>query len=416
LIYRVLRNASFCFPEIVFKFNGKKVAGKALKGFMDQIHPINEFNENGKVRLGVFCSEGGFQHLSFVNGLETVRGGTHLDYVTDWICIHLKEFLLKKHKIEVKPADIKNNLFVMLNFRLPAPDFDGQTKERLINPAKEWNDRFKGIFTEKFIRQLTKNPEIMQPIIDLFQAKADAKEKSDLRKAGGAKTKTIRVEKYLPATKRRKYLVLTEGDSAKGGISGALGRDFFSYFPLRGKPLNAYEATVKKILENKEINSVVKISGMRLDKDDQKEFRYENILIATDQDADGIHIRALLLSFYSRFSPSLLKQGRIQILQTPLVVAKKNKKIKSYYFTLGEYQKAEAAGKLKGCQITYYKGLGTWDAKDLKGIIAKEGIEKFIVPLEWTKESEQSIIDWVGSKTEARKVFLRDKSFSLEAI
>ena len=422
LIYRELRNAAFCFPEITFKFNGKKIEGKRLKNFMDQLHEINEFNENEKVRIGVFCSEDGFQHLSFVNGLETVRGGTHLDYATDWICIHLREFLMKKHKLDVKPADIKSKLFVILNFRLGAPDFDGQTKERLISPAKEWNGRWNGgpkteIFSKKFIASLTKNEEIIGPIVDLFKAKQDAAERAELRKVGAnKKAKAVRVEKYLPATKRRKFLVLTEGDSAKGGLAGALGRDIYSYYPLRGKPLNALEASVKKISENKEIQNVVKITGMRLDKDDQRDFRYENILIGTDQDADGIHIRSLLLSFYSRFGASLLKAGRIQILQTPLVVAKKGNKIKSYYFTLREYQQAEAAGKVKGCEIKYYKGLGTWKAKDLKEIIAKEGIDKFIIPLVWTDDSAQAIEDWVGAETAARKRFLRGKTFSLEAL
>lgn len=417
LIFRVLQNAAFCFPEIAFKFNGKKIQGKNLKSFMGQIHEINEYSENEKVRLGVFCSDDGFEHLSFVNGLETSRGGTHLEYATDWLVHHIREFLIKKHKIEVKPADIKSKLFVMLNFRVPAPDFDGQTKERFMNPAREWNERWEKIFSTKFINALCKNPEIVTPIVDLFQAKKDAAERAELRKMGSTKkNKPVRVAKYLPATKRRKYLCLTEGDSAKGGISGALGRDDFSYFPLRGKPLNALEATVKKITANKEIDSVVKITNMRLDKDDQRDFRYENVLICADQDADGIHIRALLLSFYSRFASSLLKQGRIQILQTPLVVAKKGKKIHSYYFSLRDYQQAEAKGKVKGCQITYYKGLGTWEAKDLKAIIAKEGIEKFIIPLKWTPEADQSITDWVGTETDARKVFLKDKRFSLEAL
>jgi len=412
LIYRVLRNAAFCFPEITFKFNNKRISGANLRQFMTSIHPINEFTENEKVRLGVFCSDDGFQHLSFVNGLETVRAGTHVDYVTNTIVNKLREFIKKKYKLEVKPADIRNKLFILLSVRIPAPDFDGQTKERLITPNSAFSDRMISIFTDKFFKQLIKNEEIIEPIVESYRLKKQVEENINLRKLSQQKQTKVRVEKYLPATKKRKFLVLTEGDSAKGGISAALGRDEFGYFPLKGKPLNAYEAKPSLITKNVEFQNIVKITGMRLDKDIQTTLRYENILFATDADADGTHIKALLLAYFGRFAKSLIKSKKIHFLKTPLIAVKKKGVITDYFFDFESYNKA----KIKSGQITYYKGLGTWDPKDLKEIIRKDGLDNFIVTFDWDEESKRALDIWVGGDSDLRKTELRGTSFLLDAV
>ena len=412
LIYRVLRNSAFCFPEITFKFNGKKIGGANLRQFMNTIHPINEFTENEKVRLGVFCSEDGFQHLSFVNGLDTARAGTHVDYITNTIVNKLREYIKKKYKLEVKPADIRNKLFILLSLRIPAPDFDGQTKERLITPNNSYIDRIVSIFSDKFFKQLIKNDEIIDPIVESYRLKKQVEENIKLKNLSKKSTTKIRVEKYLPATKRRKWLVLTEGDSAKGGISSALGRNEFGYFPLKGKPLNSYEAKTSLITKNVEFQNIVKISGMRLDKDIQQNLRYENILFATDADADGTHIKALLLAYFGRFGQSLIKAKKIHFLRTPLIAVKKKGVITDYFFDLESFKKS----KIKSGNITYYKGLGTWNPKDLKNIIANDGLDNFIVTFEWDSDSEQSLKTWVGSDADLRKTELRGTSFLLDSI
>jgi len=412
LLYRVLRNAAFCFPEINFKFNGKKINGGNLRQFMTAIHPVNEFTENEKVRLGVFCSDDGFQHLSFVNGLDTARAGTHVDYVTNTIVSKLREYIKKKYKLEVKPADIRNNLFILLSLRIPAPDFDGQTKERLITPNSSYNDRVIDIFSDKFFKQLIKNDEIIDPIVESYRLKKKVEENLKLKNLSNQKQTKVRVEKYLPATKRRKWLVLTEGDSAKGGISGALGREEFSYFPLKGKPLNAFEARTAEITKNKEFQNIVKITGMRLDKDIQTQLRYENILFAADQDADGIHIRALLLAYFGRFGVSLIKAGKVHFLRTPLIAIKKGGKIVDYFFDLKSYKES----KIKGGQVTYFKGLGTWDPKDLKKLIQRDGLDNFIMTFQWDDDSYESLNAWIGGNADLRKPHLRGKSFNLETV
>lgn len=416
LIYRSLRNAAFCFPEITFKFNGKRLPGARLKEFMSGIHEINEYNENDKVRLGIFCSDDGFQHLSFVNGLETVRGGTHVDYVADTLVHHMREHIKKKFKLEVKPADIKNKLFIMLSLRLGAPDFDGQTKERLITPVSQWNERFAGIFSEKFIRQIISNSEIIDPIVEAYRLKKQVEENLELKKLSGKKQAKVRVEKYLPATKERKYLVLTEGDAAKGGLVASLGRDQFSYFPLRGKPLNALEAKASEIKNNTENTHIVSILGLRMDQDIQDDLRYENILFATDADADGTHIKALLLSFFGRFTPSLIKAGRVKLLRTPIVTARKNGKMMRYFFDIKTYNAAKKAGELNGMQLTYYKGLGTFKPEVLAAIFAESPIESFMDTLVWDDNANEALKEWVGPDSEPRKKYLRGKTFQLDAV
>lgn len=415
IVFQKVKNSAFCFPEITFRYNGKQVRASNLGSFMKYLSEDSCYNETEKVRLGIFSSLDGFQQISFVNGLETVRGGTHVDYVVDYIVQYLREYIKKKHKFDLRPADIKNKLFIVLNVRLCAPDFDTQTKERLITQPSAWNGRIKEVFTDAFVRSIVNNKAIIEPIIEAHKFKKQLEENLELKKINqNKKREKIRVEKYLPATKNHKWLVLTEGDSAKGGISGALGREDFSYFPLRGKPINAYEAKPSVITKNKEILDIVNILGLRLDKDKQENMRYKNVLIATDQDADGIHIRALLMAFFGRFAPSLFKNGRIHYLQTPLIAARKNGKITGYWFDVTSFNQVK--DKYKNHQITYYKGLGTWSPKDLSELIKREGIEKFIVTIKWEEKSNVSFDEWIGSNSELRKKHLRGKSFDIEAI
>lgn len=420
LIVRYLKNSAFCYPEITFKFNGQKINAKNLKSFMVKLHEVSEFTENAKVRIGIFCSEDGFQHLSFVNGLETRRGGTHVDHISYQIQSHIREYIQKKFKLEVKPADIKNKLFLMISCRIKGPDFDTQTKERLITPLSEYNDIFNGengkLWTPKFLKSLIRNEEIIDPIVETYKIKQQVNENLELKKLDKQKVaKKIRVDKYLPATKNPTYLCLTEGDSAKAGLSAALGRDIFSYFPLRGKMLNAFEAPVKKITSNEEIKNIIQILQLNLTKSAQDDLRYEKVLIATDQDADGLHIRALALGFFFRFAPSLIEQKRICFLQTPVAVIRKKGKIVKYFFNLDEYSEYARQG-LKGETVEYMKGLGSWIPEELEEIVRRDGVDNFIIPLYYKtiKDAEDSLKTWLGGKeADSRKEKLRGKTFNI---
>jgi DNA gyrase/topoisomerase IV subunit B len=411
IIRKMLIELSFCYPEITFYFNRKKITAKSLKQFLTQIHEVHEFSETDKCRVGVFFSDTEFSQISFVNGLNTVRGGTHIDYVTNVIVEYLREFIKKKHKLDVKPIDIKSKLFLFLSLRMVNAQFDGQTKERCTNTTAEVKDILNAVLDEKFLKSITKNEEIMFPIVEAYRLKQEAKENQEARKITG--NKKITIEKYLPASVTKKYLVLTEGDGAMGLISSVLGRKEFSYFPLKGKPLNALEVTRTKIMENDELRNIIQILSLNLNKDDQSDLTYENVLICTDADADGDAIKSGLLCFFYRFAPSLIAQGRIMFLQTPLLIAKQRGKVKHTFTTFEEYNTFKAKTTEK-YDYTYIKGLGSNKKDDLKDMISKAGLDKFLYSFEMDDTTGESILNWMGKKTSnKRKEFLRDREFDI---
>ena len=416
LIEKRLKNLAFAFPEIRFVFNGTTIAAGNLNGFLKQIHEVFEFNETDDARIGVFYSDTDFQHLSFVNGLETKRGGTHIDNVTYRIVEHIREFIKRKYKFDVKPIDIKSKIFLMFSMRITNAQFDGQTKERLMNSITEYKDVIDRILSDKFLKSLQKNEEIIAPIVEAYRIKMEAKDNLELKKMVKP-TKKVRVDKYFPAVGRQRYLFLTEGDSANGSLMPVLGREEFSYFALRGVPLNCHETPISRIKDNEELKNLVTILNMDLTRDRQDELTHEAVVFATDQDADGKHIRALALAFFNRFSPSLIKMGRIKFLRTPITVGKKKGKIVKYFFELDEYNAFIRSNPNHGLDFHYYKGLGTWEKEDLKFLIEKEGLDHFIQTFEWDETAAVRIEEWLGKRNaDIRKDYIRGRKFTIDCV
>lgn len=416
LIEKRLKNLAFAFPEIKFIFNQQHITAGNLNAFLKQIHDVYEFNETKDGRIGVFYSDTDFQHLSFVNGLETKRGGTHIDNVTYKIVEHLREYIKRKYKFDVKPIDVKSKIFLMFSMRITNAQFDGQTKERLMNPVNDYKEVIDELLSEKFLRSLQKNEEIIGPIVEAYRIKMEAKDNLDLKKMGKT-TKKVKIEKYFPAVGDQRYLFLTEGDSANGSLMPVLGRAQYSYFALRGVPLNAHEAKVLKIKENEELKNLVTILNMDLTKDRQDDLSHDYVVIATDQDADGKHIRAICLAFFNRFSPSLIKTGRIKFLRTPLTVGKKKGKIVKYFFELEEYKDYIRKSPDHGLDFHYYKGLGTWEKDDLKALIEREGIDHFVQTFEWDETAAVRIEEWLGKRNaDIRKEYIRQGKFMIDGV
>jgi DNA topoisomerase-2 len=413
LYYKRIKDLSFCFPEIQFTFNSERISGLKLKQFVETIHPIYECNEILNTRIAIFYSDTEFQQMSFVNGTYTSRGGTHVNYTTSKIVDYIKDFLKKKYKLEVKTIDIKSKLFLLLSLRMDLPQFDTQSKDCLISP-NNFKALIDSVLTEKFLKSIVKNEEIIAPIVESYKLQQQVKENLLLK--GMTKTKkNVRIDKYYPAVNDKKYLFLTEGDSANGLLMPALGRDNYSFFPLKGKPLNTLEAKTAKISDNDEIKKIVQILNLKLDSDMQNELTHDNICIATDMDSDGAHIKALLLCLFYRFAPSLLKAGKIKFLRTPLVTAKKNNKIVNYFYTLPEYKAFEL--KNPGHTYKYYKGLGSWKLEDLKAIFKEKGIDTFIKTFEWESSTEDMIKNWMGSAgINYRKEHVAKTHFDIEKI
>jgi len=191
-------------------------------------------------------------------------------------------------------------------------------------------------------------------------------------------------------------------NSARSGLMPILGRQDNGFYELKGKPLNSYDATVKKFTENKELTELLHII---------KKEEYEYVIFGTDQDLDGFSIRGLLLGFFHKYLPDLLTNNRIGTLNTPIVVLKKNNKIKHWYYSMNDVDES----KYKTHESKYYKGLGTWENKDLQYIIEKDGFEKMVNIFDYNKGASDEIIDdWLsGDKSDKRKEFIAKNEFDL---
>ncbi|XP_039448395.1 DNA topoisomerase 2 [Culex pipiens pallens] len=368
--------------------NGKKLPIKNFKDYIDLYvkeqqedvsAPIKVCYENANERweVAVAISEKGFQQVSFVNSIATTKGGRHVDYVTDMIVKQLIEVLKKKNKggINIKPFQVKNHMWVFINCLIVNPTFDSQTKENMTLQAKSFGS--KCALSEKFITAVSKSG-IVESVLQWAKFKAQ----TELNKASGSKKSKIKgVPKLEDAndagTKNSLNctLILTEGDSAKtlavSGL-GVVGRDTYGVFPLRGKLLNVREATHKQILENAEINNLIKILGLQYKKkyltiDDLKTLRYGKVMIMTDQDQDGSHIKGLLINFIHTNWPELLRLPFLEEFITPIVKATKKNGEELSFFSLPEFEewKTETANS-HTYNIKYYKGLGTSTSKEAK--------------------------------------------------
>ena len=186
---------------------------------------------------------------------------------------------------------------------------------------------------------------------------------------------------------------LISHNSAKQGLSDGLGRAEIGYFSTRGVPLNAYEVAPQKIAANEELENIIKCLKLHLKEETQSELTYEKIVLANDSDADGSHIMSLYIAFFSKYAPSIIKEKRLCALKLPLICMKDSKgNIIEMFRSFDEYNNWVKENKNSKLECKYYKGLGSWKDKEIKALIAKHGIDKFIEPLELDKESLKLIL------------------------
>jgi len=330
---------------------------------------IYEFvNERWEVAVAI-SNTGTYDQMSFVNGINTIRGGKHVDYITNAITKKLTEMALAKKKKVIKPQHIKDNLFVFIKTIIENPSFDSQTKETLTTQVTKFGSKCE--LSEKFFEKLYKSG-----IIEMALSSTEVVEQKKLSKTDGKKINKIIVPKLddanLAGTKDSKNctLILTEGDSAKttaiAGLS-IVGRDNYGVFPLRGKMLNVKDISYQKITDNAEITALKKILGLEQNKDYTKSIdslRYGSIMIMTDQDHDGSHIKGLLFNVFETLWSSLYKtKGFLTSMLTPIIKATNthNKEVISFY-NMSDYEKWNedlTPSQKNNWKIKYYKGLGT---------------------------------------------------------
>jgi len=376
---RVVDIAGVTDGKLKVYFNDKKVEANTFKSYVELYYKEEEIYYDLGDRWSIAClykPDGGGEVISFVNSISTYRGGTHCNHVIDNIIkILINDYIKKKEKdIKVTPALIKENLIFFINSTIINPAFSSQTKDTLTTKVDKFGSKYEP--SQAFMKKLAKCG-IVEQIIQLIKFK----ESSNLKKTDGKKQlKLTGIPKLEDANKsgtKESYkctLILTEGDSAKAfamaGL-GIIGRDYFGVFPLKGKLLNVREATVKQLSDNEEINNLKKIIGLRMGvnylvDDNFNQLRYGRILILTDQDVDGSHIKGLFMNFVHCTWPSLLqRQNFITSLSTPIVKAFKGKHVKIFY-NLSEYDNWKETDDAKGYKTKYYKGLGTSTSDEAK--------------------------------------------------
>ena len=369
--------------------NGKKLKIHNFKDYVD-LYIKDKTDDTGSPLKCVFesvnprwevaltLSDKGFQQVSFVNSIATTKGGKHSDYVADQVISKLIEVIKKKDKkgaVQIKPFQVKNHLWVFVNCLIENPTFDSQTKENMTLQAKRFGSKCQ--LSEKFFVQANKCG-----IVESVQSwmKFKAQEKMNKKCSNTKQNKLKGIPKLDDAndagTKNSAQctLILTEGDSAKtlavAGLS-VVGRDKYGVFPLKGKLLNVREASAKQIMENAEINNIIKILGLRYkekyDNPDQlKTLRYGKLMIMTDQDQDGSHIKGLLINFIHHNWPNLLRYQFVEEFITPLVKVTKGKEEKAFY-SMPEFEEWKTeTNNWHTYRVKYYKGLGTSTSKEAK--------------------------------------------------
>jgi DNA gyrase/topoisomerase IV subunit B len=397
VIYQRLINLSMSFPDITFKFNGKKVNVNSFKKYVQMFSEDSEIYETEDYKFAILPNaEDDFRQFSYVNGLKIPDGGTHIDIISYQIVSRLRDKLVKKFKT-IKPGDIKNKLMVVAFLKnVKNTKFNSQSKEKITNGAAEINQYFGDIPFDQIANKISRNKNIMDPITEVYRIKEEFKKRQELK--GLQKTvKKIKSDKYLPSIGVKKYLLLVEGESALGGLSPVLGRKECGYYTLKGKPLNAYSAAQSKFTANKELSELYKII--------QNE-GYEYVIYATDQDLDGYHIRGLLTGFFVKYLPEL--KGNIGMLQTPVIGVTKKDKLTSWYYNLSDEVKLKA-----GETSNYYKGLGSWDSDDLKEVVKADGLSKMINILDFDEDADTIIEEWLGNDSEPRKKYILANDFSI---
>ena len=350
-------------------------------------------------------TDDGSRSVSFVNGINTKKGGKHVDTVVRNVLGDFCEAAAKK-KVPVKVAQIRDAVVFFVNATIVNPSFDSQTKETLTTPVAKFGSVFK---SEKMSDTLMK-----LGLLEEAQAALEAKSAKDAKRTDGSKKKTLRglpklVDASWAGTAKSPdcTLILTEGDSAAtSAICGlsVVGREKFGVFPLRGKLLNVKDISQEKFNKNEELTAIKAILGLRQGSKykDKKELRYGRVMIMADQDHDGSHIKGLLMNLFHTEWPELLQLGFLCSLATPLLKASRRSESISFYSN-GEFDAWKEANSTAGWTIKYYKGLGTSTKEE-----AREWFERLAeIYYDWDAVSDESIsLAFHKKRADDRKTWL----------
>ena len=408
LIEKRVYDVAACNPKLKIYFNNKLINIKTFEDYIKLYVADDFFFEEKKDKtwsVGICNSDHGFQQVSFVNSNDTTEGGNHLDCVLNQIIKELREFLLKKHKIDCKPSELKNHIFIFVDSTIYNPTFSSQTKEKLITEIKDFGTEY--TVSDKLIQQIIKS-EIVKSILDWYQQKKEADENKELRKLNKSLS-TTKINKLIDAkssTNRDKCeLFIIEGESAKNPVLKFRNPILQGAYPLKGKFTNVYDMSASKLIQDEEVTNLMGAIGLKMG-EEPVNLRYGKIYINVDSDVDGSAIAALLVNFFYKYWKSLFVDGRIYLNITPLlVIINKKNKNRIYFYNDKDFVEWQKKNNIKEYEIDFKKGIAA-----LSDIEAKKMLhEPKLVQLKTGVNTKDVLYTWFGDNTQLRKDQLVDK-------
>ena len=422
-VEKMLKNYVYLNPGLTIDYNGEKfVSENGLKDLLednmskeDMLYPVIHLKgEDIEVALTHSKTQYSEEYHSFVNGQNTTQGGTHQAAFRESLVKTIRDFYGKNYDA----SDVRKSIVGAISIKVMEPVFESQTKTKLGSTDMGGDLPTVRTYINDFIKTkldnyLHKNQEVAEKIQKkIIQAERERKELSGIRKLAKDRAKKANLHNkklrdcrvHLGDSKDQRSLettlFITEGDSASGSITKSRDVNTQAVFSLKGKPLNCYGLTKKIVYENEEFNLLQAALNIE---DSLEDLRYNNIVIATDADVDGMHIRLLLITFFLQFFPELIKEGHLYILQTPLFRVR-NKKETIYCYS--ETERINAIEKLKPKpEITRFKGLGEISPDEFKHFIG-DNIRLEPVMLDKAMSIEELLSFYMGKNTPDRQEFI----------
>jgi len=430
-IEKMLKNYCYLNPGLKISFNGEIFYSEnGLKDLLQEeiegeiMYPVIHLKDED-IEIGITHSDKSQSetYFSFVNGQNTTQGGTHLNVFREAYVKTIREFFNKNFEA----ADIRKSIIAAISIKIIEPVFESQTKTKLGSSEMEPGKETIRLFLTNFLKNkldnfLHQNQEIAEAIHrKIIVSERERKELSGIQKLARERAKKVSLHNKKLRDCRQHYndqkalrkgetmIFITEGDSASGSITKSRDVETQAVFSLKGKPLNCYGMTKRVVYENEEFNLLQAALNIE---DSLEDLRYNHVVIATDADVDGMHIRLLLITFFLQFFPDLIKNGHLFILQTPLFRVR-NKKETRYCYSQAE--RIKALNELgKNPEITRFKGLGEISPDEFKYFIGKDiRLEPVVMGKDQT--TEQLLEFYMGKNTPDRQTFILENLVVEEA-
>jgi topoisomerase-4 subunit B len=419
-VERMLRYYTYLNRGLTIRYNGKRFRSKdGLRDLLEEnisetpLYPIIYIEGHDIEVAFTHLDQYGEDYFSFVNGQHTTQGGTHQAAFREAVVKTIRDFVKKNFDA----ADVRSGIVAAISVKVQEPVFESQTKTKLgsltVSPDGETIRTFVGNFLkEKLDNYLHKHPEVADALQQKIQrSERERKELKGIQKIARERAKKSKVHNrklrdcriHLSGKNKERFkstLFITEGDSASGSITKARDVQFQGVFSLKGKPLNTFGLTRKVVYENEEFNLIQAALGIE---EDLEGLHYNQVVIATDADVDGMHIRLLLITFFLQFFPELIRQGHLFVLQTPLFRVR-NKKTTLYCYDDTE---REAAIKTLGRnpEITRFKGLGEISPDEFKHFIGDD-IRLDPVKIDANESLKEMLKFFMGKNTPIRQEYI----------